>query len=118
MSQKIQSTKNKSVFTYHHPAGFTREVVFVVNTYASNGNLYVGLEEAHTGDLFTDVTKNIEKLGGHLVNIKNTDENDGMAQFLIDNRMGTLLGTMDEQYPMFLFDAHNLATANRISDKK
>ena len=109
MSQKSKAENSKPVFKYNHPAGFTKDVIFVVDTYNSNGNLYMGLVEAHTGEPFTDVTRNFgEPLGENTANIKNTNENEGMAQFLIENELGFIMGNFTEEYPLFFFDPFKL----------
>ncbi len=108
MTKENNQTKNKKVFTYHHPAGFTQDVVFVVARYTNSGNLYVGLLEAENGMPFTYVTTNFTRLSPGLAYIKNVDENDGMVQFLLDNEMGTLCGGTDDNYPLFLFDLTKL----------
>ena len=117
MTQKTQSTNNEPVFTYHHPDGSTQEVVFVVYTYVYNGNLYVGLEDARTGETFAEITRNPTKLDGHIAHIKNVDENEGMVEFLIDNKIGILLGSMEERYPLFMFNPSKLAEVNTFKQK-
>ena len=103
MPKKNKMVKNKPVFTLKHPAGFTQDVVFVVDTYSDNQNLYLGLEEADTGEPFTNITRNFGKLELYTANIKNVDENEGMVQFLLENEMGLLMGNMTENYPLFMF---------------
>ncbi|MDR1410295.1 MAG: DUF4313 domain-containing protein [Oscillospiraceae bacterium] len=109
---KKQMKKNKPIFKYNNPLGISTDVVFVVRTYSNNGNLCVMLEDAETGEFFTDVTKNFEALSEGQAHIKNVDENEGMVQFLIDNDMGFLMGNWIEHYPLFFFHPVKLAEAD------
>jgi len=84
-------------------------VVFVVSAYRNNCNLYVGLKDANTGESVLDITTNMgAKLPPHTAHIKNFDENEGIAQFLIENDLGFIMGTFSDSYPEFFFNAFRL----------
>ena len=96
--------QGKPIFQYMYTdeeLDIVSDVVFVVAEYASNGNLYVGLEDAHTGEVFSDVTRNLERIEDDTVSrIKNVDECEGMARFLTKNGMGSLVDDRyEERYP-------------------
>ena len=111
----------KPVFRYTYPFGTAVDVVFILGRYRNNNNLYVGLEDARTGEPFTDVTKNFEPLDNNDAHIKNFDENEGMVQFLIQNDLGYIMGNLTEDYPLFFFNPLRLMEVDpdgykRISD--
>jgi len=102
--QQTLTVKSKPVFEYKHPDGSTQNVVFVVDSCKNNDNLYLGLVDALTGELVTDVTVNMRKCEPYIANIKNHHENAGMAHFLIDNDLGFLMGRYTDYFPLFSFD--------------
>jgi len=85
--------------------GDIHKVVFYVARYTINNNLFVGLKIARTGEIFADVTTNFEcSHEDYYANIKNCDENEGMAKFLLENDLGFFVGNPSDPYPMFFFD--------------
>jgi hypothetical protein len=90
-----------------------------VKTYKDNGNLYVGLW-AKDGDVFepfTDLTKNLgQRLKPNEAYVKTFDENEGFLDFILDNRLGTVLPEKGRsgfcEYHKIAFDMDKLAEFN------
>lgn len=114
--------KEKPIYKFNSPHGFSKNVVFVVGTYVNNNNIYVGLEEADTGEPFTDITRNLgEKMQSYGAYIKNDVENDGMLQFLIEDDLGVMMGNSTVRFSEsilnyscreFFFNAFRLSEAD------
>lgn len=95
------------------------EVRVFVACYEDNNNLYVGLlskedDEEDCWELFTDITVNFQQLPPHYGYIKNQDENEGIADFLIKGGIAVPSYTIPDRqngfvrFKAFLFNMEKL----------
>lgn len=86
--------KKTEALEFRSPYGCTENVRIRVGSYADNGSLYVGLVE-EDGGAFTDVTVNLPEsvaLPPFHAAVKCYGENAGMAELLMENRIGVPTG--------------------------
>lgn len=86
--------KQTEALEFRSPYGCTENVRVLVGSYSDNGSLYVGLIDEDGGP-FTDVTVNLSEsaaLPPYHAAVKSYGENAGMAEFLVENRIGVPTG--------------------------
>ena len=99
MQKKNRTAFSRPVFEYHHPWGFTINVVFVIETY-DTGSPLIKLINADTGKLYKRVSVYYDEreLGSRETQIKNWGDNEGMAKFIAETGIGLLDGSFNDKY--------------------